>query len=74
MSAKVVGVAALAALALTIGLVDSINPSTVVPALFLGTRRDPARNLFLFTGGVFCTYFAGALSVYASNSIDARPH
>jgi cytochrome c biogenesis protein CcdA len=61
MSAKVGRVAALVALALTIGLADSINPSTVVPALFLAARRDPVRNVILFTGGAFCVYLAGGL-------------
>jgi cytochrome c biogenesis protein CcdA len=61
MSAKVGRVAALVVLAITVGLADSINPSTVLPALVLATRRDPVRNLILFTGGVFCVYLAGGV-------------
>jgi cytochrome c biogenesis protein CcdA len=38
---------------LSIALADSINPSTIGPALFLAGGRDSGRRLLLFTGGVF---------------------
>ena len=44
----------------SIALADSINPSTVIPALWLAHRRR-ARVLASFTAGVFTVYLAGGL-------------
>jgi cytochrome c biogenesis protein CcdA len=52
---------ALALLVLSIGIADSINPSTVLPALYLALRRDAVRSLLAFTAGVFCVYLAGGV-------------
>ena len=43
----------LIAIALTVGLADSLNPSTVGPALFLALGRDPVRRVAAFALGVF---------------------
>jgi hypothetical protein len=54
-------VLALVALVLTVGIADSVNPSTVAPALFLATRRGADRSLAAFTVGVFTVYTLGGL-------------
>jgi cytochrome c biogenesis protein CcdA len=45
----------------SIALVDSLNPTTVGPALVLATGKHPARALAGFTLGVFAVSFAGGL-------------
>src|SRR5438105_5731946 len=52
---------ALVALAVSVGIVDSLNPSTVGPALYLATAPDGARRLAAFTGGVLAVGLAGGL-------------
>jgi cytochrome c biogenesis protein CcdA len=42
-----------AALAVSVGLADSLNPSTVGPALYLATTRRRVLTVALFTLGVF---------------------
>jgi hypothetical protein len=54
-------VLALVALVLSVGLLDSINPSTIGPALYLATGRDAHRSLAGFTAGVFAVYLLGGL-------------
>ena len=46
-------------LVFSIAVADSINPSTVVPALWLAST--PRAHLVSFTFGVFATYLAGGL-------------
>ena len=53
--------AALLVLALSVGLVDSANPSTVGPALYLAAGRHGARSVALFIVGVFAVYAAGGV-------------
>lgn len=43
-----------------IGMADSVNPSTLVPGLYLASLPR-ARGLASFTVGVFCIYLAGGL-------------
>jgi len=51
-------------LVLSIGLADSMNPSTIAPALYLATGECPRRELIRFTLAVFSvSTFAGALIV-----------
>ena len=50
----------LAALVGGIGIADSINPSTLIPGLWLA-GRPRARGLLGFIGGVFAIYLAGGL-------------
>jgi cytochrome c biogenesis protein CcdA len=44
---------------ISIGLADSLNPSTVAPALFLASGPHARRTVAQFTGGVFVVYFLG---------------
>ena len=52
---------ALAALAVSIGLADSLNPTTVAPALFLATERTGTRRVAGFIAGVAAVNLAGGL-------------
>lgn len=52
-------------LAVSVGLADSLNPSTIAPALYLATRVDAPRRLVQFTLGVFTVYCAGGLALAA---------
>jgi cytochrome c biogenesis protein CcdA len=48
-------------LVLSIGIADSVNPSTVAPALYLALHGDAKRRLAGFTAGVFCVYLLGGI-------------
>jgi cytochrome c biogenesis protein CcdA len=50
-------------LAVSIGLADSLNPSTIVPALYLATGDHPRERVFQFTVGVFVVYFVGGAAI-----------
>jgi len=54
-------VLALVALVLSIGIADSVNPSTVAPALYLATWSGAVRSLAAFTAGVFTVYTLGGV-------------
>jgi cytochrome c biogenesis protein CcdA len=47
--------------AISVGLADSINPSTVGPAIYLATGRRPVGAVSLFTLGVFLVNLAGGV-------------
>ncbi len=49
------------AVAVSVGLADSLNPSTVGPALYLATARNRVARVTQFTIGVFTVTFAGGL-------------
>lgn len=49
----------LIAVVMSIGLADSMNPSTVVPALYLASGPQPRRQLAQFTLAVFAVYLGG---------------
>jgi cytochrome c biogenesis protein CcdA len=66
-------VVALAALVLSIGLADSINPSTVAPALYLALGKDAVKSLAGFTAGVFCAYLLGGVALTLGPG-SAVPH
>ena len=51
----------LVALVLSVALVDSLNPSTVGPAVYLATRKHAARSLLGFRLGVFAVNVAAGL-------------
>jgi cytochrome c biogenesis protein CcdA len=51
----------LLALVVSVGLADSLNPSTVVPALYYATSAHPTRAVAGFTLGVFGVNLAGGL-------------
>jgi cytochrome c biogenesis protein CcdA len=46
-------------LMISIGLADSLNPSTIAPALYLASGEHPRVNVAQFTAAVFVVYLAG---------------
>jgi cytochrome c biogenesis protein CcdA len=54
---------ALLGVVLTIGLADSINPSTIGPALLLASGRDAGRRLLGFIAGVFAVSATAGVAV-----------
>ncbi|MGI8904511.1 MAG: GAP family protein [Solirubrobacteraceae bacterium] len=46
-------------LVISIGLADSLNPTTIAPALYLATEEHARRRVAEFTLGVFAVYLAG---------------
>jgi cytochrome c biogenesis protein CcdA len=52
-------------IAISIGLADSINPSTIGPALYLATGERPRETVTKFTFGVFAVYLVGGLLIAA---------
>lgn len=50
-------------LAITIGLADSVNPTTIGPALYLAAGRDARRQVAQFTLAVFVVYLLGGLII-----------
>jgi cytochrome c biogenesis protein CcdA len=60
-----------------VGLVDSLNPSTVGPALYLATAPNARRSVTAFTAGVLGVSLAGGLFLTFGPGqllIDAVPH
>lgn len=51
----------LLSLVVVIGIVDSLNPSTIAPALYLAGGHSPNRGLLGFIAGVFAVNLAGGL-------------
>ena len=47
----------------SIGVADSLNPSTVGPALYLALGRNGIRRLAWFTSGVFVVYLVGGVAL-----------
>jgi cytochrome c biogenesis protein CcdA len=47
----------------SIGLADSLNPTTVAPALYLATGAHPRAQVAKFTLGVFLVYMVGGLAI-----------
>jgi cytochrome c biogenesis protein CcdA len=50
-------------LVVSIGLADSLNPTTIVPALYLAAGRRPRKDVAEFTLAVFVVYLAGGLII-----------
>ena len=46
-------------LVVSIGLADSLNPTTIAPALYLSTGKRAQSRVFQFTLGVFAVYLLG---------------
>ncbi len=55
------GVLRLMAVMISIGFADSLNPSTIAPALYLATGRHARRDVLEFTVAVFFVYLVGGL-------------
>jgi cytochrome c biogenesis protein CcdA len=53
----------LTALVISIGLADSLNPSTILPALYLAAGPKPRREVSEFAMAVFVVYLAGGLLI-----------
>ncbi len=51
----------LAGLVVSIGLADSLNPSTVAPALYLAAGERPRRDVLRFTATVAVVFLTGGL-------------
>jgi cytochrome c biogenesis protein CcdA len=47
--------------AVSIGVADALNPSTIGPALYLAAGEHGLRQVLLFTAGVFAVYLAGGV-------------
>jgi cytochrome c biogenesis protein CcdA len=47
----------------TVGIVDSLNPATILAALVLATRDRPRGHVIAFTAAVFVVYLAGGVAV-----------
>lgn len=65
------------ALVTSLALADSINPSTVIPGLYLATHNRRPRPLLSFTAGVFTMTFAGGLALLLGPgelALAALPH
>ena len=52
-------------IAISIGLADSLNPSTIGPALYLAAGERPRETVSKFTLGVFAVYLLGGLLIAA---------
>jgi cytochrome c biogenesis protein CcdA len=50
-------------LVVSIGLADSLNPTTIAPALYLATGEQARPRVTQFTLAVFAVYFAGGAAV-----------
>ena len=65
-------------LMISIGFADSLNPSTIAPAMYLATaRRDARSQVVQFTAGVFGVYLLGGLAVALGPGelvLDLVPH
>jgi cytochrome c biogenesis protein CcdA len=67
----------LLALVAFVALVDSLNPTTVGPALYLATAADARRSVAAFTAGVLGVSLAGGVVLTFGPGrllIDAVPH
>ena len=50
-------------LAISIGFADSLNPTTIAPALYVASGDRARRRVAEFTAGVFAVYFLGGLAI-----------
>jgi cytochrome c biogenesis protein CcdA len=53
----------LTAVVVSIGLADSLNPTTILPALYLASGKHARREVFEFTVAVFVVYLLGGLLI-----------
>ncbi|HUO74794.1 MAG TPA: GAP family protein [Solirubrobacteraceae bacterium] len=50
-------------LVVSIGLADSLNPTTIAPALYLASGERPRERVTQFTLGVFAVYLLGGVAI-----------
>ena len=68
---------ALALVVVSIGLVDSLNPTTIVPALYFAARPRPGSQTLGFAAGVFAVNMLGGAALLLGPGrvvIAALPH
>ena len=53
----------LIALVVSIGIADSVNPTTIAPALYLAGDQNAKRKVIQFTVAVFAVYFLGGAAI-----------
>jgi cytochrome c biogenesis protein CcdA len=63
----------LISIVISIGLADSLNPSTIAPALYLATGENARNRVAQFTAGVFAVYFLGGAAVAVGAGQLIRP-
>jgi cytochrome c biogenesis protein CcdA len=64
-------------IAISIGIADSLNPSTIGPALFLAGGEHPRAKVSEFTFGVFAVYLIGGAAIALGPGqllLDLVPH
>jgi cytochrome c biogenesis protein CcdA len=64
-------------IAISIGIADSLNPSTIGPALYLSAGKHPRRQVGEFTVGVFAVYLIGGAAIALGPGqllLDVIPH
>lgn len=67
----------LISLVVSIGIADSLNPTTIVPALYLAAGERPRHSVAQFTLGVFAIYLIGGAAVALGPGellLDLIPH
>jgi cytochrome c biogenesis protein CcdA len=57
----------------TIGLADSLNPTTIAPALYLATGERAQGRVAEFTAAVFAVYFLGGAAIAVGAGQLIRP-
>jgi cytochrome c biogenesis protein CcdA len=57
----------------TIGLADSLNPTTIAPALYLATGERAKGRVAEFTAAVFAVYFLGGAAIAVGAGQLIRP-
>jgi cytochrome c biogenesis protein CcdA len=50
-------------LVVSIGIADSVNPTTIGPALYLASAENGRTKVLEFTGAVFTVYFLGGVAI-----------
>jgi cytochrome c biogenesis protein CcdA len=63
----------LISIVVSIGLADSLNPSTIAPALYLATGENARNRVAQFTAGVFAVYFVGGAAIAVGAGQLIRP-
>jgi cytochrome c biogenesis protein CcdA len=63
----------LISIVISIGLADSLNPSTIAPALYLATGENARNRVAQFTAGVFAVYFVGGAAIAVGAGQLIRP-
>jgi cytochrome c biogenesis protein CcdA len=63
----------LVGIVMSIGLADSLNPSTIAPALYLATGERARGRVAEFTAAVFAVYFLGGAAIAVGAGQLIRP-